>query len=153
MKRQRQTAIRLPITPLGWNGSSACEDRRQYLSYSSEIALQLPRHLLQFVLISCSCAVAISSKRSAVAHTDSEEHLHACIAPHLQWESPTTSKPAQHYCLLWNSGTTTRWLNGHSVPNTYLLRWQAVRADFPQYYCSSGGRRRLDSCPEIRLYL
>lgn len=87
-RRQRQTAIKLPITPLGWNGSSARKDRRQYLSYFSEIALELLRHLLQFVLISCSCAVAISSKRSAVAHTGSEGHWHACITPHLHWEKP-----------------------------------------------------------------
>lgn len=119
-RRQRQTSIKLPITPPGWNGSSASEDIRQYLSYFSEIAFELSRHLLQFVLISCSCAVAISSKRSAVAHTESEEHLHACIPPHLHWECPTTWKPAQHYYALWKSGTTPRWLNGDSTGAKHL---------------------------------
>lgn len=110
-------------------GAPPPKDIRQYLSYFSEIALKLLRHLLQFVLISCSCAVASSSKRGAAAH------LHACITPHLHGECPTTSKPAQHYYALWNNGTT--WLadsTGNRCQTLIYFVGRQVRADFLQCY-------------------
>lgn len=115
--------------PTDETGAPPPKDIRQYLSYFSETALKLLRHLLQFVLISCSCAVASSLKRGAVAHTEREgafARMHHSTSSRWMPYNLETCTALLRFMKQWHDRSLTRlglWLGAKHLSTLLAGKW------------------------------